>query len=60
MPFNFRKTIIGVNMLTLLFGIVAVLIMLPLWFSGEGAIIGDENIMFQRYEAFDQTVVQYS
>ena len=60
MSFNFRKTIIGVNMLTLLFGIVAVLIMLPLWFSGEGAIIGDENIMFQRYEAFYQTVVQYS
>ena len=60
MSFNIVRMFIVDNRLTLLSGMVVVLIMLPLWFSGGYAILGDENIVFQRYEAFYQTVAQYS
>ena len=34
--------------------------MFPLWLSADSAILGDENSMFQRYEAFRQTIVNYN
>jgi len=47
------------NKLTLLSLIVVVLIMSPLWLFVGDAILGDENMMFQRYEALRQTIVNY-
>lgn len=60
MYLNFKKKIIGVNKLTLLIGIIALIIMFPLWFTVDGVLIWDENVMYQRYEALYQTIVKYN
>jgi len=60
MSFNLVGKFVVENKLTLLSSIASVLIMFPLWLSADSAILGDENIMFQRYEAFRQTIVNYN